>query len=540
MKWDRSSRRLFLRGTAGALFALPFLPSLLPRRAVAQAEPALRLVAIKSYSTQIIRHFYPSFSGNGYEVRPYNQNQGKEDGTTILTQALAASSGRHSNGNEYFGHWAPLVDLADAGQLSDILGPELNPYLSKMLLLRGLDFMPDTNHNEGGMLGNYAAADNTFDEVPPWATIDNVLGYSNKFYASAPSGTRALHLSPGRSNTFSFTDGGAGGNITQVQAHVDPLTAFNEAFANFMPSEPGEEPRVDPNRKLVDRVLEDYNAAMAHPRLSGDDRQTLDNHVTFLSELQGRLAGGSGGAAVNCGQPTPPDSVSGDSTDVSVLTEAFNGMVDVLVAAIRCDVTRIGTLNVFRGIGRGVGPDGSDLGYIHSGLKDPQDWHERAHEWGTPESDAQIVAINQWITSEVVARVLAGLDVEEADGKTYLDNSVVFFGNELGMNHLNWSVPSVLFGSAGGKLETGRFVDYIDWNQNVKFDQEDGPVIEGVPYNRLLVTLLQAFGLSPEDYERPGEPGYGSYSTVGKTTDLHAIDYDASQYGNVLPGLLVG
>jgi hypothetical protein len=84
----------------------------------------------------------------------------------------------------------------------------------------------------------------------------------------------------------------------------------------------------------------------------------------------------------------------------------------------------------------------------------------------------------------------------------------------------------------------GRYIDYIDWNRPVKFHQEDGPVIEGVPYNRLLVTLLQAFGLSPSDYERDGQPGYGSYETSGKTTTAHAIDYDASQYGAVLPGLL--
>ena len=134
-------------------------------------------------------------------------------------------------------------------------------------------------------------------------------------------------------------------------------------------------------------------------------------------------------------------------------------------------------------------------------------------------------------------RVLEGLDVEESIGRTFLDNSVVFWGNELGMNHLNWSVPALLVGGAGGRLQPGRYIDYVDWNQPVKFHQEDGPVIEGVPHNRLLITLLQAFGLTPADYERGG-PGYGSYATTGKTWELHAIDYDASQYGNPLPGLL--
>jgi hypothetical protein len=292
----------------------------------------------------------------------------------------------------------------------------------------------------------------------------------------------------------------------------------------------------DPNKKLVDRVIEDYRRVAMGPRLSADDRQTLEQHVGYLSELQGRLS--SGGSTITCEAPSAPASVRANGVEVNVLEQSFNLMADVLVAAIRCDVTRIATLNVWKGIGRGIGSGGSDLGYVHSGLKDAQDWHERAHEWDTPGSRSQVLAINQWIANEVVARVLEGLNVEESNGRTFLDNSVVFWGNELGMNHLNWSVPSLLVGDAGGTLATGRYVDSIDWNRPVKFHQEDGPVIEGVPYNRLMVTLLQAFGLAPSDYERGG-PGYGSYSTAGKTTSAHAIDYDASQFGAPLPGLLV-
>ncbi|MDH5673028.1 MAG: DUF1552 domain-containing protein [Myxococcales bacterium] len=534
MKIDPIGRRMFLQGASGLLLAAPFLPSLLPRGVKAQSlGNARRFVAIKSYSTQLIANFYPSYSGNGYSTRPYDSGDGKADGTTLLTQSLSQSSGRHKNGNEYFAKWAPLSDLAQGGALSDILGPAFNPFLERMLLLRGLDFMPDTNHNEGGMLGNYAAADVQHTDVVAWPTIDQVLAYSSKFYPSPPSGTRALHLSPGRSNTFSFTDGGTGGPISQVQAHVDPQTAFNEAFANYSP--PAAMPAgPDPNKRLIDRVLEDYRRVVGGPRIGAADRQTLEQHIAYMSELSTRLDASA--PAVSCDQPTEPPSVQANGVDPAVLTQAFELMVDVAVAALRCDVTRIVTLNVWKGVARGIGAGGSDVGYVHSGLKDAQDWHERAHEFDTPGSRDQVLAINQWIAGEVVARMLAGLDVDEGDGSTFLDNSIVFWGNELGMNHLNWSVPSVLFGSGGGHLQTGRYIDYIDWNQNVKFHQEDGPVIEGVPYNRLMVSLLQAFGLSPEDYER-GAPGYGSYSTSGKTTDLHAIDYDASQYGNPLPGL---
>ena len=146
--------------------------------------------------------------------------------------------------------------------------------------------------------------------------------------------------------------------------------------------------------------------------------------------------------------------------------------------------------------------------------------------------------INQWISTYVFARVLQGLDVPEANGTTYLDNSIVFWGNELGMNHLNYSMPTLLAGSGGGYLNTGRYIDYIDWNRNVRFSQENGMVIEGIPYNRLLNTLLQAFGLQPSDYEAAAGEGYGENRTLGKSSAF-AIDYDRSNIGNILPDIRV-
>ena len=35
-------------------------------------------------------------------------------------------------------------------------------------------------------------------------------------------------------------------------------------------------------------------------------------------------------------------------------------------------------------------------------------------------------------------------------------------------------------------------------------------MIRGIPHNQFLLSVMQAMGLSPEDYERDGEPGYGS------------------------------
>ena len=535
MKTDRLRRRSLLVGAGGACLALPVLSSVFAGSARAESvEPraprALRFFAIKSYSTQRVVDWYPRFSGNGYRVRPFNPNDGKADGTTLLSRRFDEASGRHRDGRHYFARFAPLRELAAGGSLSAILGPSLNPYLDQLLLIRGLDFMPDTSHNDGGMLGNYAASDLRYRNVDAWPTIDQTLAFSRRIYPHTPLGPRSLHLSLSHRNTCAFTDNGVrGGPVIQMQAHTDPRTAFREVFGSLSAEERAE------RKKLVDRVLEDYRTTRKDPRLSARDRLALERHVALLSELEDRL---TAQPARQCRAPAAPASGDLRGVEVDAIARTTAQMLDLAVAAIRCDLTRVVTFDVWKAIGRRAGPDGSDLGFAHSSAKDARDWHERAHEFGRKDADDQVRAINEWIAGEVFARVLAGLSEEEEDGETYLDRSLVFWGNELGMNHMNYSVPALLAGRAGGKLKTGNYVDYIDWDQPLKGTQEHAPVIEGVPHNRLLVSLLRAFGLRPSDYERPGQPGYGSYKTTGKTEPEHALDYDVTRHGQPLPGLL--
>src|SRR6187551_3221901 len=91
---DGVSRRLFLRGAGGALLALPFLQSLLPKSAEAQAlTSAKRLIVFKSFSTQLIKQWYPAFTGNGYALKDSKYKDSRGDGTTLLNQKLVSGSG---------------------------------------------------------------------------------------------------------------------------------------------------------------------------------------------------------------------------------------------------------------------------------------------------------------------------------------------------------------------------------------------------------------------------------------------------------------
>ncbi len=527
---SRVSRRLFLRGS-GALLALPALESLLPRSASAQAPSPKRFVCVKSFSTQLIRRWYPSHQGGGYQLHDAVYGGSKADGTTLLTTPL---------GGGPFAQ-APLADLVTDAGISPILGPKLNPFLDRLTLIRGLDFLPSVNHNYGGLLGNYSSCTNATpcdaDSLPDTATIDQVLAYSSKFYPSTPA-LRALHITQGVEDSMSYTDYGQGGDVVQLKARTNPLDVWGDAFAGLAQADPSEAsgPSAE-DALLVDRVLSQYRALRNSPRLSAQDKEALERHVNLLAEVEARITGRGN---FSCVRPLEPASLSNNSrTDPADIVAKWETMLDLAVLALACDRTRIVTFGVHKALGPGPDPNDPALqGHYHSEDASGGTWHGLAHDFSNANSRRMLEGINRWIAEEFFASLLSRMAAVEEPGGSLLDNSLVYWGNELGFNHIGYSVPCLLAGSAGGYLQTGRYLDYIDWSGRAYFSQEDGNVIAGLPHNRLLVTLLQAMGLSPADYERGGQPGYGSTSTSGRDPNLWALEYDLSQVGRVLPGIV--
>jgi len=529
---DGVSRRLFLRGAGGALLALPFLQSLLPKSAEAQAlTSAKRLIVFKSFSTQLIKQWYPAFTGNGYALKDSKYKDSRGDGTTLLTQKLVSGSGYS---------WAPLTDFKTDRGISGILGAKLNPFLDKLTLIRGLDFLPSVNHNFGGLLGNFSSctkatpcdADSLMD-VP---TIDQVLAYSPKFYQGTP-GLRSLHVSQGVVDAMAYSDGGkAGAAVEQLKTRTNPRDVFNDLFAGVM-SGPSSGPAMpDPDALLVDKVVEQYRSLKQSPRLSAEDKAKVEQHIGFLAEVEAKL---STTPMLSCVKPAEPGSLDNNNgTDPADIQRKWELFLDLVVAGIACDRTRLVTIGVHKALGPGPDPNDTKLvGHYHSEDASGGTWHGLAHDFGNENSRRMLAGINSWIAQELFAKLLEKLDVPEAGGKTLLDNSLVYWGNELGFNHIAYSVPCLLAGSAGGYLKTGRYLDYIDWDGRAYFSQEDGNVIKGIPHNRLLVSALQAMGLSPADYERGGQAGYGSTSTNGRDPGAWPTDYDLSSIGQGLPGL---
>jgi hypothetical protein len=528
----RLGRRIFLHSLGGATLALPFMPSLLPRELAAQpAASPKRFFGLLSYSGQFVTEFFPAWTPPGYQLRNAIYAGARRDGTTALHETLPGTRFKR----------ARLSDFAERG-VSNVLTTALNPYLEKMSLLRGIDLLQgSTSHSFGSFYGN-APGDGRLDvftsrglgQLP---TIDQVLAHSDRFYPIAPR-MRSLVMSTGSTSAASYTDYGMGGAVEQVSAYIEPRAIWEDLFAGFMSPDM---PRENPNRLLMNAVHEDYARLRGHRRLSNDDRLTLDRHIEFLADIEREL-----GATIpaSCVVPAEPEDFGvmwpwHEIGDVDRFRRRVSLLIDMAVAAIRCDMTRVVNLSVQSAI--------SDFGgtvaaHYHESDDVAGDWHDYAHDAAADPNDAaRLTSINRWIATDVFAQICARLDVEEADGRTYLDNSLVCWGDELSLDHYSAALPTLLAGSAGGALETGYYVDY----QHLDGDYANpiapwGTLIPGVPLNRLLVTILQAMGLSPADYERGGRPGYGHIEVFDVAYNWPTDAYDMAQIGSPLPGIWLG
>ncbi|MEO1173042.1 MAG: DUF1552 domain-containing protein, partial [Myxococcota bacterium] len=440
---------------------------------------------------------------------------------------------------------------------SDVIGNPGAELLSKMLVFRGLDFMYENNHSYAGPLGNFsrclAARNNDLHVAQENPTVDQVLARNLKVQ---PASMGTLNVLPGLegpetddiSYTYTTRNGYNWNGIAPTVVRETPLRAFQALGFVAQPGSGDSAPVVNPNMEHLNAVYDDYRRV--RDRLGQADRDVLENHMTLVNNLLSDSGGGTPQPSADCPSTLNID-FDGSADSVRSIETAYAQLVDVIEAAIKCVLTRIVTVNLQASVGDVGG--GSMQHFVHTGGNrnaDPNTsrWHELAHiPWGASRNArVRRAALARWHFDNVFYEVARRLNVPEegGDGATYLDNTIMMYANEVGWNHVNQSVPVVLAGSGGGYLETGKFIDYIDRDVGGRFGQHNGTAHEGIPYNRLLNTIAQAFGLTPEEYENAPGQGFGDSRPRNRVNEVKrpggaaAYDYDLSTVGMTLPGVV--
>ena len=488
----RPSRRQFLQGAAGFTLALPLLESLVDRRANAGLPPYAanpRFVAMTTQHGGVWgANMWPDDTMLNGNLNLYAGHQGRHGALVPSTNGSVASL-------------SPVLS-ADASLLTASLAAKMN-------LLRGLDVPHYLGHNTGGELGNFAAEgdfvdpDGLVQQHRP--TVDQVMAYTPTFYPDMDNiRLRSMHIGTHSHHSWGYQNPD---NPVEGQCVHQPLSQSAMALFNqiFVPDEVEDDPRP----LVVDRAIEHYRrlrqgAFGDASRLSSADAQRLDDHMDRLYDLQTRL-----NAVASCGDVLPPASdtdglqVGGYSNDVADMITYYQLYNDVIVAAFICGTSRIAVIN-----------SGETWSTQMPGLC--CDWHQLvAHEAHNPDGAAQQIVVDAKRTffQNVFVDLVRKLDVDETEGVTYLDNSLVWWTQESGATtHDPISMPVVTAGSAAGVLQTGNYVDYRNRNNTAKahdYSPEHQALRPGLPYQRWLGNLLNSMNVPSSEFERPGEHGYG-------------------------------
>jgi Protein of unknown function (DUF1552) len=207
-----------------------------------------------------------------------------------------------------------------------------------------------------------------------------------------------------------------------------------------------------------------------------DDRIRVQAHAASVRQIEKQLLA----QTAACTPPTPGGTI--DITQNENYEAVGQLMMDMIVATIACDQTRVASLQFSHSV--------SMMTFPSLGISDGH--HDLSHVGDTDATaKAKLVSINTFYAKQF-AYLLGKLDaVKESNGSSLLDNSMVLWVNELakGNIHSHNPLPVVIAGKCGGALRTGRYL---------KLPQSQ-------PHNNLLVSVANAMGVSMTTF---GNPAY--------------------------------
>src|SRR6266540_89453 len=500
-------RRQFLRGSGGALLAIPFLPSLLPGSArAAGARPKFFV----NLSTP---------NGGAWQENMFPADSMLTESTTYAGRTIRR------------GTLTPTVTAGQAS-LSPVLtaaATKMTPrLLGKMNVVRGFDMPYALSHHTGGYLGNYARNDSgTYGKGKEIPTLDQIMAYSPSFYPDlAGVLLRSMHLgTPDSTKAVSWywanptTKSGA---IVPIAGTADSQAVFKKVFMAA--------PVAGANQRtpVIDQVFANYQRLrQSNRRLSADDKRRLDEHLTRLGEIQRRAK-----VVVSCNGVTPSSMnaskywVYPGPQGIANSIPAFQLLNDVIVAAFLCGTSRIATLD-----GQAAAAPFTDyLGGFHGTI----DFHGLIHlssQTDDPalakEAQVQIYPAWQRYFENVFLDLITKLDTDNGAGGSLLDDCLVVWEQECcHITHNGASLPIVTAGGAGGTLKTGSLIDYRNMMVNRVYPggakQAFSP---GLVWNQWMGVKLQAMGIQRSEYEipmfqpsRPAGAGTGGYGWFDDAT----------------------
>lgn len=467
------TRRVFLQGSTGGLLAMPFLPSLFENAYGAGAIPP-RVLFIMGLVGQRRYQFFPLSMSDNEDV-----NEATTD-ATLLTDTATKT------------RYIRLSDLPP-GNISPIFDSKYDAYRNDMSILRGLDMPAVGGHQtHSPMTGCNEGGDAASQRIPsiPWS-MDNILAKASSFYKTKPY-MDVIRVSDGGGWTYSWKE--VSGRAYPLVGFTKTEALFDSLFGSLAGTSPLKNKATD---LIVDKVLEDRNNLLKNPRLSANDKIRIEQYFDQLRDIQTRMK-------MDFSSCTAPSLGPEDDE----IVKSFKNYIDMIVIAFQCGMSQLGLINF-----KHTMPTYSASNANHS------NYHANSHNSAYPvavAARAEKLIYEQFIAETTFFYAMKKMkEITESNGKTMLDNSLIYFGKEMGDggHHHSYSMPVVTAGSLQGKIKSGHFVDYRQRPFIYKASRKEFGSC-GILYQQFMVTLMQAAGLSPFEYRtKPNldKGGFGDY-----------------------------
>jgi hypothetical protein len=407
MKRHQLSRRTLLRGVAGGTtvaLGLPLLEAMLNANGTALAD-----------GSPLPRRMITWFFGNGVAlVDPSNTNAGNR--------------------------WAP----AETGP-NYPLTPQLaalEPVREYCNLLTGFDVKAASKHRRGhhdGVAGFFSGypfielphAENSYSSKFGGPSIDQVAAAAIGHLTFLPSLQLAVskRVIKGEGPTLQYLS--HKGPDQPLPPFFNPQEAYAALFDSFVPpDDPSKGPRVD----ILDAVREDVKALKL--RVGKADQFRLDAHLASVEQIKKQIES----LPPACTLPAMPIEDNTDENSVEPIEEVNAAMVEIIIEAFRCDLTRIVSLQFSGSVGY----------HVFASLGHSKGHHDMSHDTNDNEHLDQATIK----TVECFAHLLRRLkETPEGDGNL-LDNSCVILGSDAasGYTHSTFDQPIIVAGRGGGAL----------------------------------------------------------------------------------------
>lgn len=349
------------------------------------------------------------------------------------------------SGNGYHSREWWIKGEGKAMELGQVLAP-LTDFREKLMLVQGLYNVEATKGNihssqTGNLLSGAPLASG--GEIKSGTSFDQLVAQTYGRSTKVPSlvlGCEAANPSVHKNYSMLYSSHISWSSpTTPTPLELYPALAFDRLFKDG--AQKGD-------KSVLDAVLED--AGDIRRQISVSDQRKLDEYLDSVRDVEQRIDQAGKKGELQGWRPTldkpnierPADGIPQNIADHMRL------MCDILVLGFQTDTTRVTTLK--------LNNDHSSLRFPHLGV-DYMIHHLLSHSDG-----ADWLKVNQFFV-EQLGYIARKLDAIQEGDRTLLDNSMLMMCSSMMTgNHNNDQLPVVLVGQGGGRIQSGRAINYRD------------------------------------------------------------------------------